>query len=478
MMANLPQNPRPCRPRGIELFDELHQLEGKRFTSLETARTLLAALGNPQDKMKTVHIAGTNGKGTTCAIIGSILRAAGYEVGQTVSPHLAHVAERCLINGVPQREEEFSLAVEHVLAVAAQLDIAPGYFVLGIAAAFYEFARLRLDWAVVEVGLGGLHDATNLLAHPAATLITTISFDHTELLGRTLSEIARNKAGIAKRGVPMFVGSVPAEAARAIAEECARAGAPVEMLGVDFTYDEKLGLVRTAGGDLRFERGQLPLEGSFQTRNAVLAIRTAAALGIGSQAITAGLKNVRWPGRLEWIPEKGVLLDVAHNPEGIEALLDYLTGSLTASAKSKDNRESGNQRRASEVQFVVSIVGRKDWRTMLDTFLKGAMNLERCGIAVRFMFTHSGYTDAVPPEQLQEYFLSALAERNGDLENGSLGCGSEIRCSSCADPEEAIRIAVSSRPEDGVVVITGSLFLIGRVRALVTDEPIRSIAGE
>lgn len=430
--------------RGIEIFDELHRFEGKKFTSIETAAALLAALGNPQDATRSVHIAGTNGKGTTAAILSAILHAAGSTVGQTVSPHLAEVNERCLINGSPDPIECFSRAVEAVIEVSEKLQIQPGYFVLGMAASFYEFARLALDWSVVEVGLGGSSDATNVISRPEATVVTTISFDHTELLGCTLGEIAAHKAGIAKSGVPMFVGAVPREARDVIVRRCKEVGAPVELYGEDFGYDEEAGEVWLPGSRVPFRRVDLPLEGSFQTRNAVLAIRTAHALGVGVEAISAGIRRVRWPGRLEWSADRRVLLDVAHNPEGAEVLVDYVERFLPEAA--------GSSSATPAVRFVISIVDRKDWRTMLDRFRAGRDALSRRGIECSFTFTHSGNTSAVDPVVLAAHF----------------GSGEAV-----SDPERALTDAMS---RGGVVVITGSVFLVGRLRSLVTDQPVRSIA--
>ena len=440
--------PMPSAGQGLRYFESLHHLEGRRFTSLESARELLALLGDPQNLIPAIHVAGTNGKGTVCAILAAILHSTGAAVGQTVSPHLVDVRERCLINGQPQDAVAFGAAVEHVVQVAHAAGIAPGYFVLGVLASFYEFSRLKLDWMVVEVGLGGVSDATNTIAKPRATAITSIGLDHTELLGDSLAEIAAKKAGILRKDVPVILGEMPEAARLEIARIAAEVGAPIFAAGEEFYYDAARKALIYSHGSFALEPGQLALSGRYQFRNALVAIRVALQLGIPERAVYEGLRRVRWPGRLEEssvVTPSGamarVLTDVCHNPDGVRALVEHLDEQL--------------QRGTRQLSFLLSIVDRKDWRAMLEQFKQFKSAVEARGASVRMLFTSSGSPAAVLPEQLCEYF----------------GAGEVFQ-----DPAQALHAALSGAGRDSLIVVTGSVFLAGRLRPLLTDEPFRSIA--
>jgi dihydrofolate synthase/folylpolyglutamate synthase len=431
---------------GLHYFDSLQFAEGRRFSSLETARALLDALGNPQNRIPAVHVAGTNGKGSVCALLASMLFASGKRVGQTSSPHLSQVTERCLINGQPAQSERFGHAVETAFTVAQNLDLRPSYFVLGIAAAFFEFVRAEVDWMVIEAGLGGLLDATNLLAAPKATVISNISLDHTEVLGATIAEIARHKAGIAKTGCPLFVGPVNDEA-RLVIEAVARdLDVKPEFAGRDFFYDAESDMLicgtvrRPAFLDL------LPFEGQYQRENAVLAVRTAQALGLADSAIRQGISAARWPGRLERCTTQRlsdgqtveVLLDVAHNPGGMEALCDYLE------SKIREHRR--------RYIFVLSALERKDWKTAFGRLRNFDKHI---GGTSDWIFTESGHPGAVAADELLRFVGRGQAD---------------------SDAEQALRLAMEKADSHTVVVITGSVFLVGRVRPLLVREAFRTIA--
>ena len=291
---------------------------------LENIRSLLAELGNPQLAWPCVHIAGTNGKGSVAAMVERALRAAGLRTGRYTSPHLDRIEERVALDGEPVESRVFEAVTAQVFEAVDRLRerdalaVSPTFFEVSTAVAFEIFRRRRIDAAVVEVGLGGRFDATNVLV-PVVTAITSISFDHERHLGYTLSEIAFEKAGIAKAGVPLVVGSVPPEAARRIAEVAASVGAPI----VD------------AQG--RFRERPWPavtpaLAGRHQLHNAAVAVAilecwSQAASTISEEAIITGLTHCEWPARLEWltIPGHGrVLIDAAHNPAGAQVLASYL----------------------------------------------------------------------------------------------------------------------------------------------------------
>lgn len=436
---------------GVEYFKSLAKLEGIKLTSLEAACRLLDLLGNPQDKIPAVHVAGTNGKGTVCAILAAILFSTGKSVGQTSSPHLVDVCERCLVNGWPASPQDFGQAVEAVVSVARQAELSPSYFVLGIAAAFYHFAHLKLDWTVVEVGLGGRFDATNALKQPRVSVITNIDYDHTELLGKSLQEIAANKAGIIRKSVPVFVGEMPLEAQSEIEKIAATVDAPIECFGRDFYYDSEISALVINGNQLPLSLKNFSLQGAHQLKNAILAARIALHLGLSQEAIEAGLARVRWPGRLERFQTareteqvSEVLLDVAHNPAGILVLVDCLKSLL-----------SQKEKRFKRLTFVLSILETKDWSAMLRLLEEAAeIFLRDFEVETKYVFTSSGNSRAVSPEVLREQISNGVALN---------------------DCEEAFRWALEDADSDTLVVVTGSVYLVGKIRPLIDDRPIRTI---
>ncbi len=415
---------------GLAYFESLQHLEGRKFSSIESARLLLGLLGNPQDAVPVIHVGGTNGKGSVCSILSAMFIASGKHVGQTSSPHLCSVTERCFIDGAPVDEASFGKAIDSIVRIAQENDLAPSYFVLGIAASFYEFSRRKLDWAVVEVGLGGRLDATNLVAEPVVSIITGISYDHTELLGTSLREIAWNKAGILRPGVPVFLGDMADEAENEIRRIAGERGCPVFALGKE--------LLPSREDDALVYR--LKLLGDYQKRNALLAVFVARHLGLSAEAIGAGIEAARWPGRLEFLSAvafrgaapRPVLLDVAHNVQGIEGLCRFL-----------------GECAETEICFVVSILSRKSWKEMI-ACLKELELRHR----VRWIFTDSGGSGAVSPQELRE----------------EAGAGEAI-----ADPATALAYAFAHSNPDELIVVTGSVYLVGKIRPLVTEIPVRTV---
>ena len=291
---------------------------------LDNIRTILSALGNPERAWRSIHIAGTNGKGSVAAMVECGLRAGGLKTGRYTSPHLDRIEERVAINGRAIDSAAFEAVTAHVLdAIDAatntgSLTVPPTFFEVSTAVAFEIFRRERVDVAVVEVGLGGRFDATNVLT-PTITAITSIAFDHERHLGNTLSDIAFEKAGIAKRGVPLVVGRLPAEAASRIAAVAREVDAP--LLDAHATTDRK------------YPPLTLSLPGRHQLENAAVAVaileRWSKMAGhLTTEAIVTGLTRCEWPARLEWlhIPAANgdVLIDAAHNPAGAAALASYL----------------------------------------------------------------------------------------------------------------------------------------------------------
>jgi dihydrofolate synthase/folylpolyglutamate synthase len=398
---------------------------------LERARALLAAMGDPQRRFPAVLVAGTNGKGSTSALLAAIGQAAGYRTGLYTSPHLETVEERLRLDARAIEPGRFGrLLAELVELAERETGEPPTYFEAVTLAAFRWFAEERVDLAIVEVGLGGRLDATNL-CDPVLSAITPIGFDHMEYLGNTLAAIAREKAGILRPGRPAVAWIEEPEAAESVRQAAADLGADlhfasseVAVEGIDFQGWEGQ-RVRLATPVRRYDL-QLALLGDHQAKNLGLAVRTAevlAGLGFGRidpQAIAEGAAAVRWPGRLEPIELPGgrrVLLDAAHNPDGAEALARFL------------------DRLGRPVDLLFGVLGDKDYAGMLGTLAPRAR---------RIVLTTPLSPRAKPPQEL----AALLGEREGIFVE--------------PDPDQALDRALALGGE--ILVACGSIFLIGEVR--------------
>jgi dihydrofolate synthase/folylpolyglutamate synthase len=303
---------------------------------LERLRALLEAVGHPERAFPSLLVAGTNGKGSTSALIASICQAAGYRTGLFTSPHLESAVERIRVDAaaIPEAELADGLLGLQTLAEERGLEL-PSYFEALTLIAFQHFARRQVDIAVLEVGLGGRLDATNV-TEPWLSVITAISFDHEQQLGSTLAAIAREKAGVARPGRPLIAWTAPEEVAQAIRAHAdgavlLEAPALLEAELLHTTADRQRFLLRTPTGSYPLD---LRLPGVHQAINLGLAVLAAEHLrgllpNVDANAIVRGVDNCRWPGRLEWVdlPDgRRVLLDAAHNVAGVEALADYLEG--------------------------------------------------------------------------------------------------------------------------------------------------------
>jgi dihydrofolate synthase/folylpolyglutamate synthase len=302
--------------------------------SMDRLLALLAKLGDPQDRLPPViHVAGTNGKGSTCAFVRAIAEAAGLSVHVYTSPHLVRFNERIRVAGRLVDDATLEAALERVIAVNADAPIT--VFEVITAAAFDRFAATPADLCVLEVGLGGRGDATNVIARPAASAITSISMDHREMLGDTLAAIAAEKAGIIKRGVPVAIGAQPDEALSVLVETALRVGAPVRLRAHDWEVTPTRNGFRYADADGGLALPDPALPGSFQRDNAGIAIAAlrATTLPIPDEAYVEGMGRVAWPGRLQRLtgsyaamlpPDWELWLDGGHNPGAGEALAQHL----------------------------------------------------------------------------------------------------------------------------------------------------------
>jgi len=384
---------------------------------LERIRAVLAALGNPETAYRVVHVAGTNGKGSTCAMIDAGLQAAGIRTGLFTSPHLVEPTERIQVDGVPVSETDFTRAfnVVHQAAESLDLDCHPTYFETVAAMGFWLFREKGIHTAVVEVGLGGRLDATNVV-HPALTVITPIDFDHEVHLGNTIEAIAGEKAGILKPEVPAVFARQRPEAAAVLEARAAPLYIPVRR-AADVAIRE---LDIDARGS-RFVIDGLgpavcPLAGEHQIDNAVTAALALDALGVSPQ----GIAEARWPGRLEHIsPNPDVILDGAHNPAGARALARYLE------------------------RFYAD---RKRW------MIYGAMRDKSIEEIVGILFPLADELIFTAPESPRALRPEAVVELAG-------------RGRATPNIVAALEAVQKEASAEDVILITGSLFLVGEARA-------------
>ena len=311
---------------------------------LDRLRMVLALRGEPQRGLRVVHVAGTNGKGSVSAMVAAALRASGLRIGLYTSPHLHRFVERVRVDGRVLSERALGRRVTELRAFLERPDVPPlTFFEVATLLALEVFRDAHVDVAVLEVGLGGRLDATNVIDAPLVTTITRIARDHESYLGTTIAAIAGEKAGIAKHGVPLVVGARVAEARAAIRERAAQVGAtPVHWLGTDITVSDAIAprFSRRAGTDPRFSVRvgddvvsdlRVGLAGAHQRDNAALAVATLITLrtrgvAVTDDAIQRGVSGVRWPGRLESAHRSGLhyLFDAAHNVDGCVALGAHL----------------------------------------------------------------------------------------------------------------------------------------------------------
>jgi dihydrofolate synthase/folylpolyglutamate synthase len=405
---------------------------------LDRVLDALATLGSPHRELAAAHIAGSNGKGSTSAMVEAIARKAGLRTGLYTSPHLCRFAERIRIDGAPIGDDAFDHALGAVLS-RGRADLT--FFESLTLAAFVAFHEAKVDLAVLEVGLGGRLDATNVIEAPLATAVTSISLEHTAILGDTIEAIAREKAGILKPLAPVVLGPLAVEADRAIAEIAGRVGASpilrvrrggvwapgsLRVLWDGFTTD-------IAGpGERDALRVALELAGRHQAENAGVAVGVAHLLAARwpaldwKSAIHRGLRTARWPGRLEIIERDGVeiILDCAHNPEGIESL-----------AASMLHARFGVGRRApSRTALVFGALADKRWPDMLTALAK---------LAARRYYTEP---KGRAPAPLAELSLLLPGE-------------------AVPEPRAAIERALAESQPGDTVLVTGSIYLVGEVRA-------------
>ncbi len=423
-----------------EAIDAIHAARGDGEKSgLDNMRLLCARLGDPQRAMRVIHVAGTNGKGSTCAFLDAMLRAAHYTVGLYTSPYLQRYQERIRINGQPVDDAAFLRAFDAVWAQVEALraeGIHPTTFEIGTALAFVAFVQAGVQLCVVEVGLGGRLDPTNVV-QPVVCAITAIGMDHMQYLGDTIECIAREKAGIIKQGVPVITAPAPRKVAQVFAAVSSEHGARWdELTGDELTPLDEAQTCRLDLDGWVLPRVKLNLAGAHQLDNAATALAVIAELRrqgyeIPDAAALQGLTTVRWPGRLEWIEASpALLLDGAHNAQGAQALAAYIA-TLPKQARR------------------VLLCG------VLAEKVSDEMIAALASLAMQAVATTPGDPRALPAESL----ASQLAARG-------------MAAESCERPADALVRARELAGPDGLVIVAGSLYLVGAVRALLAEEGV------
>lgn len=416
--------------------------ETPKFTtknSLEHTKECLRRLGNPQEKFRVIHVAGTNGKGSTCAFLTSILREAGYSCGLFTSPHLVKINERFQINEVMISDEVFLQAFQKVKALSDELvaegSYHPTYFEMLFLMGMVIFADAGVDYVTLETGLGGRLDATTAVENPVACVIASISFDHTQYLGNTIEEIAFEKAGILVPGVPVIFDGNNEKAAAVIRKRAEELQSPAFEVRLSDTR-----VIRTSQEGIQFALEDehyagavftIPFIAKYQVMNGALALKTMEVLQetlpVSVKQIQEGMAKTRWQGRMETVLP-GVIVDGAHNEDGVEKFVE------TAEHFQKEY----------PLTLLFSAVDDKDYQDMIKT------------ICSRIAFRHVVVTQVggyrmVPAETLGQIFKE-------------MGCSNvEV----CEEIPEAFARANQAKGEDGMLFCVGSLYLVGEIKDVI-----------
>lgn len=410
---------------------------------LETMTALVGRLGMPQDRYRCLHIAGTNGKGSTAAMAASILQAAGYRVGLYTSPHLVEFRERIRVDGEMISETEVARLTE-LLKSLCEPDLSPTFFEYGTAMAFQHFAEKGIDVAVLEVGLGGRFDATNVIK-PAACAITTISLDHQEYLGKTVSSIAFEKAGIIKCNVPIIIGRISGEALNTIEQVALKRTASLARLNQEF-HVSAVSPERFCytGPRMRIDDLSCSLRGGHQIDNAACSlalIEAACSEGIAvcEEAVREGLSKVRWEGRLEIVERQPtVVLDGAHNPAAAEALASYLRGFRFSHPGSR-------------VVLVMGMMRDKDYRRFAEPLRE---------VVDDVVFTQAHLPRSATAHELQAKLRELWPHAHASsLVNDALEKAKRLTC------------------ETDLICVAGSLMLVGDVKAMLHGSRLSPLRG-
>lgn len=412
-----------------ENLNWLYSLEARgEIYKLERMDRALALLGNPHRRLRVVHIAGTKGKGSVAAMIDSALRAAGFKCGLYTKPHLVRLTERTRVDGAEMPGALMLEYIERLRAILENRGLGLTFFEFTVAMMLLYFAESGVDVAVIETGLGGRLDSTNVVM-PQLSVITPIGFDHMDHLGYTITAIAGEKGGIIKPGVPVVIGAGDPDARLTLMSIAAQHQSPVRMIGREFTYRSRSPAHRVDyhGLGLRLEGVELGVAGPFQHENAAIALAALEALraqgwSMPEEAIRKGFGEVYWPGRFDVVwREPLVILDCAHNELSVAALLETLTVELGPEVKPR---------------LVFACLEDKQWRRMA----------EMLGPRVRDVTL----TRVRPKRPLEPESLLPLFTRHAPVRI--------IR-----QPVEAMERVLAEAAADDVILVAGSVYLVGEI---------------
>ncbi|MBI3379945.1 bifunctional folylpolyglutamate synthase/dihydrofolate synthase [Candidatus Gottesmanbacteria bacterium] len=409
---------------------------------LKRMEYLMELLGNPQLKYPTIHVGGTSGKGSTSTFIASML-ATKYKVGLTTSPHLVKINERIKLNGMDITDTDFVRLINKIKPLVEKIEKnklgAPSYWEIVTAITFLYFDRQKVDIAIIEVGLGGKFDASNVIK-PVVAVITNVGLDHTDILGDTVEKIAREKAGIIKQGIKVVSAARQQSVIKIIEEKCKKEKAKLSLLHGDFSYKvEKLtesGIIFDYFGKLKPKNLKISLLGEHQIENAALAIRAIEHLTFNNQQLTIdnirkGLLSAYIPGRLEIIQKKPlVVLDGAHNPDKVRALVASIKKIFPGK----------------KIIAIIAIKNDKNAREMLTQLLKISHKV----IFTKFQLTADiGIINSYDPEELLK--ISQTIDKKKQM-------------MIIKNAQKALEKVIKSAKSDDVILITGSLYLVGEIK--------------
>jgi dihydrofolate synthase/folylpolyglutamate synthase len=414
-----------------QCLEEMYAL--RRFgikLGLETIQYILSELDNPHKKFETIHIAGTNGKGSVCAMIAHILQIQGFRVGMYTSPHLIHFNERIVINGEPIDNDQVVNLYQHVKAVQKPYRELT-FFEYTTAMAFCAFASQKVDIAVIETGMGGRLDATNVLL-PRLTIITNVGLEHQAYLGKKIQNIAFEKAGIIKPSVPVITDVQNKAAFDVISDIAKRKTAPVYQLGKQIKVRMRKDGFSYSGFKFEWFQLRCALTGSHQLRNAGMALCAYECIA-GNKAnwktVNEGLSTVKWPGRMEIVSQKPlVILDGAHNIMAIQHLVKYLQGI-------KKDRF---------LTLIVSVLDDKPYEKMLNKLMK---------VTSAAVVTQTKIDRSIAPSVLSDYMKDYLNVIN-----------------IIPNVSDAYFETLRNADESDIICVTGSLYVVGEVKAAIHEK--------